>query len=62
MKINKQSLLARAKNLSKEKGVTANVILLNYFFDAFFKEIGKKPICKRICFQRGIFAVISFRG
>ena len=37
MKINKNSLQARIKNLSSQKGVPSNVILQDYFFDAFNK-------------------------
>ena len=37
MKINKNSLQTRIKNLSSQKGVPSNVILQDYFFDAFNK-------------------------
>ncbi len=37
MKINKNSLQARIKNLSSQKGVPSNVILQDYFFYAFNK-------------------------
>ena len=39
MKINKNSLQARIKNLSSKKGVSSNVILQDYFFDAFNKTL-----------------------
>ena len=39
MKINKNSLQARIKNLSSQKGVPSNVILQDYFFDAFIKRL-----------------------
>lgn len=45
MKINKNSLQARIKNLSSQKGVPSNVILQVYFFDAFLKKISKITIC-----------------
>ena len=61
MKINKQSLLARAKNLSKEKGVTANVILLNYFFDAFLKRLAKSRFANEFVFKGG-FLLSSVLG
>lgn len=36
MKINKNSLQARIKNLSSQKGVPSNVILQDYFFDTLY--------------------------
>lgn len=51
MKINKNSLQSRVKKVALEKGVPSNVILQNYFFDAFLIRLSKSKyvnsfICK----------------
>ncbi len=51
MKINKQSLQARAKNVSIEKGVPMNVILQDYFFDAFIKRLAKSKYKDNFVFK-----------
>ena len=48
MKINKNSLQARIKNLSSQKGVPSNVILQDYFFDAFLKRLAKSQYVKNL--------------
>lgn len=53
MKINKNSLQARIKNLSKEKGVPSNVILQDYFFDAFLKRLAKSKYMDNFVFKGG---------
>ena len=37
MRINRDSLSARAGNIAKEKGVSANVVYSRYFFDCFLR-------------------------
>ena len=53
MKINKNSLQARIKNLSSQKGVPSNVILQDYFFDAFLKRIAKSQYAENFVFKGG---------
>ena len=51
MKINKNSLQARIKNLSSQKGVPSNVILQDYFFDAFLKRLAKSQYAENFVFK-----------
>ena len=53
MKINKNSLQARIKNLSSQKGVPSNVILHDYFFDAFLKRLAKSQYIDNFVFKGG---------
>lgn len=53
MKINKNSLQSRIKNISSEKGVPSNVILQNYFFDAFLKRLAKSKYKSNFVFKGG---------
>lgn len=53
MKINKNSLQARIKNLSSQKGVPSNVILQDYFFDAFLKRLAKSQYIDNFVFKGG---------
>ena len=53
MKINKNSLQARIKNLSSQKGVPSNVILQDYFFDAFLKRLAKSQYVDNFVFKGG---------
>jgi len=36
MRINKDSLKARANNIAKDLGVSQNIVYDRFFFDAFF--------------------------
>lgn len=53
MKINKNSLQARIKNLSSQNGVPSNVILQDYFFDAFLKRLAKSQYIDNFVFKGG---------
>lgn len=53
MKINKNSLQARIQNLSIQKGVPSNVILQDYFFDAFLKRLAKSKYVDNFVFKGG---------
>ena len=53
MEINKNSLQARIKNLSSQKGVPSNVILQDYFFDAFLKRLAKSQYVENFVFKGG---------
>lgn len=53
MKINKNSLQARIKNLAQLNGIPSNVVLQNYFFDAFLKRLAKSKYCDKFVFKGG---------
>lgn len=55
MKINKNSLQARINNLSKEKGVHANVLLVSFFFDAFISRLAKSKYAENFVFKGGFY-------
>ena len=59
MKINKNSLQARIKNLSNEKGVPSNVILQDYFFDAFLRRLAKSKYVDNFVFKGGFLLSAS---
>ena len=61
MKINKTSLQARVQNLSTQKGVPSNVILQNYFFDAFIKRLASSKYSRNFIFKGGFFTFNKFR-
>ena len=43
MRINKDSLSARASNIPKKKGTNASVVYSRYFFDCFLKRLSLSP-------------------
>lgn len=53
MKINKNSLQARIKNLSTQKSVSPNIILQEFFFDAFLKRLAKSKYKDNFVFKGG---------
>ena len=59
MKINKNSLQARVQNLSTQKGVPSNVILQNYFFDAFIKRLACSKYSRNFIFRGGFLLSTS---
>ena len=59
MKINKNSLQARVQNLSTQKGVPSNVILHNYFFDAFIKRLACSKYSQDFIFKGGFLLSTS---
>ena len=59
MKINKNSLQARVQNLSTQKGVPSNVILQNYFFDAFIKRLACSKYSGNFIFKGGFLLSTS---
>ena len=59
MKINKNSLQARINNLANEKGVPANVILQDYFFDAFLKRLAASSYVDNFIFKGGFLLSTS---
>ena len=59
MKINKNSSQARVQNLSTQKGVPSNVILQNYFFDAFIKRLASSKYSGNFIFKGGFLLSTS---
>lgn len=59
MKINKNSLQARVLNLSTQKGVPSNVILQNYFFDAFIRRLASSKYSENFIFKGGFLLSTS---
>lgn len=55
MKINRDSLSARAGNIAKERGVSANVVYSRYFFDCFLKRLSLSPYSERFVLKGGLF-------
>lgn len=53
MKINKNSLQARIRDLSNKKDVLPNTILQDYFFDAFLKRLSKSKYANNFVFKGG---------
>ena len=41
MQINKDSLKARANNISNQLGISQNIVYDRFFFDAFLTRLGK---------------------
>jgi predicted nucleotidyltransferase component of viral defense system len=55
MKINKQSLQARAALIAKEKGVLPNVIYARFFFDAFLSRLAVSPFKDHFVLKGGLY-------
>lgn len=55
MRINRDSLSARAGSIAKEKGVSANVVYSRYFFDYFLKRLSLSPYSERFVLKGGLF-------
>ncbi len=53
MKINKDSLSSRVRNIAKEKGINANVVYSRYFFDCFLKRFSLPPYSERLVIKCG---------
>lgn len=59
MRINKDSLQARVKNLANKKKVPSNTILQDYFFDAFLRRLSKSKYIKNFVFKGGFLLSID---
>lgn len=59
--MNKQSLQAKIKDLSEQKSVPSNVILQNYFFDAFLKRLSHSQYSNNFVLKGG-FLLASALG
>ncbi|MCQ2799898.1 MAG: nucleotidyl transferase AbiEii/AbiGii toxin family protein [Bacilli bacterium] len=55
MKINKQSLQDRINNISRQKGVSANILLKSFFFDGFIKRLSVSDYVNDFIFKGGFF-------
>jgi len=55
MRIDKQSLQARAVSIAKEKGVLPNVIYARFFFDAFLSRLAASPFRDRFVLKGGLY-------
>lgn len=55
MKINRDSLSARASNIAKKKGINASVVYSRYFFDCFLKRLSLSPYSDRFVLKGGLF-------
>lgn len=55
MKINKDSLSAKAGNIAKERKISANVVYSRYFFDCFLKRLSISPYVEKFVLKGGLF-------
>lgn len=55
MRINRDSLSARAGSIAKEKGVSANVVYSRYFFDCFLKRLSVSSYAEKFVLKGGLF-------
>lgn len=55
MKINKDSLAARAKNLSEKYGVSANAVYSRYFFDCFLSRLSSSAYSDKFILKGGLY-------
>lgn len=55
MRINRDSLSARAGSIAKEKGVSASVVYSRYFFDCFLKRLSVSSYAGKFVLKGGLF-------
>ena len=55
MRINKDSLKARANNIAKKYGVSQNIIYDRFFFDAFLARLAASPYKDSLVLKGGIY-------
>ncbi len=55
MKINKDSLKARANNISKELSISQNVVYSRFFYDAFLSRLSKSKYKDRFVLKGGLY-------
>lgn len=55
MKINKDSLSMRAKNIANKKDVNVNVVYSRYFFDCFLKRLSISCYADKFVLKGGLF-------
>jgi len=59
MKINKDSLRSKVNKLANDKSVSPNVILQQFFFDAFIKRLAKSKYLNNFVFKGGFLLSID---
>lgn len=55
MKVNKDSLKARANNISKELGISQNIVYNRFFFDAFLKRLAISKYKDKVILKGGLY-------
>lgn len=55
MWINKDSLKARANNISKELGISQNLVYYRFFFDAFLSRLAKSNYKNQLILKGGLY-------
>ena len=55
MQINKDSLKARANNLSNKLGISQNIVYDRFFFDAFLARLSISPYKDRFVLKGGLY-------
>lgn len=55
MKINKDSLSARASNIAKKYGLNASTVYSRYFFDCFLTRLSNSPYSKKFVLKGGLY-------
>lgn len=55
MKINKNSLVTRVRNLSREKQINANHLYARYFFDCFLARLAKSKYSDHFILKGGLY-------
>lgn len=55
MKINKDSLKARANNISKESNISSNVVYNRFFYDAFLSRLAKSQYKDHYVLKGGLY-------
>lgn len=55
MKINKDSLSMRAKNIANMKDVNVNIVYSRYFFDCFLKRLSISCYADKFVLKGGLF-------
>ena len=55
MKINRDSLKARANNISKESNISSNVVYNRFFYDAFLSRLSKSKYKENYVLKGGLY-------
>jgi predicted nucleotidyltransferase component of viral defense system len=56
-KMNAMSLKAKIRNIAKEKGVSAQVVLQNYFFERFLDRLSRSEYRDKFILKGGFTAL-----
>ena len=55
MQINKDSLKARANNISNQLGISQNIVYDRFFFDAFLTRLSISPYKDKFILKGGLY-------